>query len=448
MELFQTSRDDEYALVHNGEEHRVSFYEEHNSDHSAAFYCYCNYIVSYHNIEYTSISSLNGSDLVDNVALGIDGFRVKDFPEFSVGTVASKDGKLIFYYDVYHPWEEWKYEVSLRAYGELLSEKLIQLENVTYADTFIEDSCQFVTFNIEVDLDRTIDDCFKETKLLIMKLHNEVIDSLSQNIIEPAIIRSIEFEPEYFRAGLDILSYFSTIVRDKYPDGSAKVSITQNGHSVVMTMENNSGEKETIEKLLQDYELVLIGEKAPETFFDTQLQILDLRSELRIAQARLEDKAEQIAYKTQENLNLQNLLKHALSSNSSPVINMDLSPVISIEMQQSTKIDITGSISEIYSYLERIISNCDDNMIKTYLTDVNSTVQKISNLTDKNRTKESSGLVKIKALIEDANKTGSSLNTFLGSISNGFEAMQKIAKKYNTIAEWCGAPQVPSQLLK
>jgi DNA-binding phage protein len=127
---------------------------------------------------------------------------------------------------------------------------------------------------------------------------------------------------------------------------------------------------------------------------------------------------------------------------------MEVSPKINIDMKQTTQISIANDISNISSFLEKIIDECDDNIIKAYLADVKNKVHNLSSIEDKIKMKESSSLSKIKTLVEDANKMGSSLNTFLNNVSNGFETMQKIGIKYNSIAEWCGAPQIPSLFLK
>ncbi|MBB1423478.1 hypothetical protein H5200_16320 [Pseudoalteromonas sp. SG43-7] len=86
----------------------------------------------------------------------------------------------------------------------------------------------------------------------------EVIDIESElGIAEKQVVinRSIEFPPEFHSAGIGILSYFGTVLREKYPDQEAKVKIEQDGHMVRMVIETEDGNKEIIEKALQEYEL-------------------------------------------------------------------------------------------------------------------------------------------------------------------------------------------------
>ena len=61
--------------------------------------------------------------------------------------------------------------------------------------------------------------------------------------------------------------------------------------------------------------------------------------------------------------------------------------------------------------------------------------------------RESGGMKKLKRLLDEASTTGSAVNSFLSKISDGVELVQKVGRRYNDIAEWCGAPQVPRVLL-
>jgi len=105
---------------------------------------------------------------------------------------------------------------------------------------------------------------------------------------ERLIERSIEFPPEYKQAGVSILNYFAEIIRKKYPESEATVQIKQDGLKVTMIIDTAKGEREIIEKTLNDYGLVITGQMTPEQFTDDKHQIIELKSELRIAQVRIE----------------------------------------------------------------------------------------------------------------------------------------------------------------
>ncbi len=111
------------------------------------------------------------------------------------------------------------------------------------------------------------------------------------------IIRSIEFPPEYYQAGISILNYFGTILRDKYPDKKAKVKIEQDGLKVTMIVESDDGDIETIEKLLDNYGLVIHGKMQPEKLLDNKDEVLQLKNQLGLAQHQIEMQKEFLRFR-------------------------------------------------------------------------------------------------------------------------------------------------------
>lgn len=53
------------------------------------------------------------------------------------------------------------------------------------------------------------------------------------------------------------------------------------------------------------------------------------------------------------------------------------------------------------------------------------------------------GMAKLKSFIEKATDVGSEINEAISSVESGIETIKSIGRKYNSIAEWCGAPQIP-----
>ena len=107
------------------------------------------------------------------------------------------------------------------------------------------------------------------------------------NDFERLIERSIEFPPEYKQAGVSILNYFAEIIRKKYPESEATVQIKQDGLKVSMTIDPAEGEREIIEKTLNDYGLVITGNMQPEGLLSDPLDVMALRNKLEIAQLEL-----------------------------------------------------------------------------------------------------------------------------------------------------------------
>jgi hypothetical protein len=124
----------------------------------------------------------------------------------------------------------------------------------------------------------TTDGTFCDHALKVVELTAE-FDTTGRQIV---INRSIEFPPQYHQAGLGILSYFGTVLREKYPDHNAAVRIEQDGLTVRLIVESETGDRQIIEKALEEYELVVRGEAAPDEFFQSRAKVLELKNELRI----------------------------------------------------------------------------------------------------------------------------------------------------------------------
>ena len=132
-----------------------------------------------------------------------------------------------------------------------------------------------------------------------------------RGIIQPSeskrasLIREISFPPEYKEAGISILSYFSRILEQNYPDIDAGVTITQKGNKVTLKVESDEGELEVIEKALTDYGRVVTGELEPREILSNPIAILELNNRLEIArlELRLKEQAHQaIANQQQERI--------------------------------------------------------------------------------------------------------------------------------------------------
>ena len=109
---------------------------------------------------------------------------------------------------------------------------------------------------------------------------------------ENDITRSIKFEPEHIDAGMSILSYFGTIIRQKYKDLPVSVTIKREGLKVSMTIKTPDGMRDTIEKTLTQYGLVITGKMPPEDLLSDQFQILELANKLPLTEVELKNSKE------------------------------------------------------------------------------------------------------------------------------------------------------------
>ena len=127
------------------------------------------------------------------------------------------------------------------------------------------------------------------------------------------IIRAIEFPPEHLQAGKSILSYFSTILEQKNPTIKAKISIEQHGQNIRLIIEHReSGEKEVIEKALNDYGLVITGHLSANDFLSNTTHVNQLRTKLEIISLELKMTQQQLYYERDEHHSKIELLKSEL----------------------------------------------------------------------------------------------------------------------------------------
>lgn len=257
--------------------------------------------------------------------------------------------------------------------------------------------------------------------------------------------KSIEFPPEFRQAGLGILNYFGEIVREKYPDTNAKIRIEQDGTKVRMVIEADDGSREVIEKALEEYELVVTGKIPPEEIFENKAKLLELKNELRIAEARIESQRDIIEYQKEDIKDLKQLFKASLLSNSSSGVNLTVSPNINISSSYSTSLSVVCGLNEALDDIQFLLeSRSSDPEMSFRLNDLYEAVDNVDQNASAEVVRSSAGLNKLYKFLTESNEVGAKANEFIGNISNGVDVVKSLAKKYNSVAEWCGAPQIPN----
>ena len=146
---------------------------------------------------------------------------------------------------------------------------------------------------------------------------------------EETIVREIEFPPEYHQAGVGILSYFAKFVQQRYSDIPVKVKIEQDGLTVRMVIETREGAREEVERTLEEYGIIVIGQAQPEEFLDDKFQILELKQELRLAKARIEGLNDILRLQDAHYQDMASLAREALRREL-PAQTVSISPIIQV----------------------------------------------------------------------------------------------------------------------
>lgn len=101
------------------------------------------------------------------------------------------------------------------------------------------------------------------------------------------LVREITFPPEYRDAGVSILAYFARVIEEKCPEAGARVSIVQEGNTVRLQIQSDSGHLQTIERTLEEYGQVVRGQIEPRQFLSNPAAVTDLTNKLEITRLEL-----------------------------------------------------------------------------------------------------------------------------------------------------------------
>lgn len=255
------------------------------------------------------------------------------------------------------------------------------------------------------------------------------------------IDRCIEFEPEYFQAGLSILSYFGTVLRDKYPDEKATVKIEQHGLTVRMVVETSDGSIETLEKALHEYELVLKGEVNAEEFFLSPIKALELKTQLRMFELQVESQKDVIALQNGIIIDLKQLASQALSKPPVTIINQ-------LQNTQTTTINTKNEFTKTNDDLEELIDLAVSDALKNKLAMIQNALENCRNSDNPENVKDSNGMKKLAKFLNEANQVGSEASELAEKGGKALDLLKSLGRSYNNIAQWCGMPVIPSLFVK
>ncbi|GAB5524411.1 MAG: hypothetical protein Roseis2KO_22830 [Roseivirga sp.] len=127
-----------------------------------------------------------------------------------------------------------------------------------------------------------IEELYKEIRQIIERY------SLEQHTIGDASDKSIEFAPEHKQAGLQILNYFQETLDQKYPDNNVTVRFSQKGNTVTMEIETPDGKTELYEKALEEYGLVVTGQKPVGEYLPNKIDQMALEFRMKNISIELE----------------------------------------------------------------------------------------------------------------------------------------------------------------
>ncbi|KAA5542427.1 hypothetical protein [Adhaeribacter rhizoryzae] len=275
----------------------------------------------------------------------------------------------------------------------------------------------------------------------VVELKTTNLNEKSNEIIN----KSIEFPEEYHEAGLGILNFFGTYIREQYPNEKAKVKIEQEGKLVRLIVETKDGKSEIIEKALEEYQLIVSRKAQPEEFIKNDILLLKMENQLQLAEVQIKNQDRIIGIQRKDNETLTKLLSDALSSNHNISIVVNSSNSNSID----NNITFTQSISSAFgniSELKELLT--DDIEIQKKFQALETALEKIEKETNPEEVKKSPAMSKFKRIVETMTDGNEQLGKAIKALEGGIDIARDLAGKYNNIAQWCGLPQVPTIFTK
>ncbi|GAB6098070.1 hypothetical protein JCM14469_43250 [Desulfatiferula olefinivorans] len=194
--------------------------------------------------------------------------------------------------------------------------------------------------------------------------------------------RPIEFPPGCHEAGLTILSYFGTILRNKYPEKDIGFRIEQKENKVIMTIITSEGDIEIIEKCFDEYGMVVLGHTPIEQFLPDPIESIALKNKLEIANLELRQTKE-----------LLNFSKEQYNFQKDRIFNME-NEVVWLREQVGRliagQLDNSGMLLKLFS----LESKCSNNNIEKSLNLLSNKIEQGIKADDEHEIKQA--LVNVK----------------------------------------------------
>lgn len=257
------------------------------------------------------------------------------------------------------------------------------------------------------------------------------------------INRSIEFPPEYHQAGLGILNYFGTYLRERYPDTPNTVRIEQHGTTVRLIVEAEDGSREVVEKALHEYELIVSGKESPAHFTSNDRLLLELRNELRIAQVRVESQQDIIKVQNHRIDTLLGIVGDGLRNSTGGHMCIDFKPNISNSTVVQNNSDIALSISVLSELLDHLPASSEAFPV---FQELQRSLEAVECEPNKEKVRSSGAISKFRRILDKLNEGESALRGSIEAVDGGIEIVRDLAERYNAVAAWCGLPAIAMQL--
>ena len=260
---------------------------------------------------------------------------------------------------------------------------------------------------------------------------------------EETVIRSKTFPPEYLQAGVSLLNYFGTVLRQKYPQKKTVFRVQQNGLTVTMIVTTTLEDREDIERDFELYQGIVCRETEVRELNLDALSSMELRWEIRNAYNRIEMQRELLEHKEATIDKLCYLM--ACSQSSQPVIDID----VKTELSAIDKRD-TPEIASLQESLKRMELLLKDYPLES--KEVTEIIESLDGIKNQPMTPEDvkhiSIMKRLNEFLTELQNPQNKTMKVIEACRTGIDVAQDVIEYYNCIAKWCGMPVVPEPFLR
>ncbi|MFE0842421.1 hypothetical protein [Achromobacter insolitus] len=254
----------------------------------------------------------------------------------------------------------------------------------------------------------------------------------------PVIERVIEVPQQYQQAVVGILGYFGTYLQQIAPEQAktTKIRIEQGAGFLRLVVEAEDGARHILERAFDDYQGVVTGSLSVDQLSLSPFAAAELRNELRMANMRIEFQKDMLAA---QGLQLKTLreLTLELSKRDVPDVTIQVSNVA--QASATSSLDMRSLVGEIHSLVQKLQPKEAAREIAQELSDVGDAIEGAG----QEQAALKGPMDRLRGVLEKLQSTGTRLRRLLDDSDGVLDSAQKLAKKYNAVAEWCGLPQIP-----
>ncbi|OGQ91531.1 MAG: hypothetical protein A2253_00215 [Deltaproteobacteria bacterium RIFOXYA2_FULL_55_11] len=255
------------------------------------------------------------------------------------------------------------------------------------------------------------------------------------------IERCIEFPPEYHNSGVSILSYFATLIRQKYPETPVSVRIEQDGTVVRLVVRTPSGDLDTVERALDCYGQVVMGQAPIEALGLTPIGALELRNELRLAQVRIESQKELLQFQDKQIDKLLELVGHGLQRPPACVdVNVSPQMHMSIDQQFDLRVEFV-QVAQLLRQLASELKNSErDREAIRILADEMGVLDEAIERTTPHKAE---CIGRLRDILSQMKRVEQTADETITTFDKAGAIIKRLIKHYNLLAPWFGLPPIP-----